>query len=342
MTDIRSDSAARAGDEIEALLSKATPRPSPPAADAAAVKAAIHIEWRTMTGRRRTRRSLLAAAVAASILVAVFASLNLLRVNGIEAEQVASIGKRYGSIFVLGDNAELSASDDLAGITTGQTLVTDQGSGVGLEWHTGGSLRLDAETRVEFVAADLLYLHSGRVYFDSAAQPGSGRWAGDSSSGVRILTSHGEVSHVGTQYMVEVDSRRMVVSVREGEVDLSEDNGARVQRVASGQQLELGRGGSAGLVNISAWGDNWAWVEKTSPAFDLDGRSVAELLSWVSRETGLALAYEDDRSHDVARQERLNGTLDVEPRRALDIWMLGTRLSWRIDNGVIHVALQEE
>ena len=56
-------------------------------------------------------------AVAASVLIAVVAVVNTLRINGIADVQVAAIEKSFGSVYVLGENAEMLEGGDL--ITAG-------------------------------------------------------------------------------------------------------------------------------------------------------------------------------------------------------------------------------
>lgn len=341
MTDRGNNIPVRDADAVEALLRQVTPRPVPPAAAAAAVRAAVYGEWATLAARRRRRRRLFMAAAAASVLVAVFATLNLLRVSGVEPAQVATIGKRHGSILVLGDNAEVRGGNDLAVVTAGQTLVTDPESGVGLLWSGGGSLRLDASTRVEFLGPDAIYLHAGRIYYDSVPFAARATAMSGPDAGLNIVTDFAALRHMGTRYMAEVDTHRLTVSVRDGEVAVEDAGSDRVATVLAGQQLSVGQRGAAGLVNISTFGEYWAWAERTAPAANFDGRSVAELLDWVSRETGMSVLYDSDEVRVLAARERLHGRINVAPRQALEAWLPGTRLGWRIREGVIHVVAED-
>lgn len=335
MTDMGRESSWNSDEAVEELLGKAAPRPVPAAEDARAVRDAVHAEWRQVTDRARNTKRLVSFAAAASILVAIFVSLNMLRIHGVEDVQVASIGKRFGSIYVLGENAELLEGNHLTSVIAGQTLITDEESGIGLEWGAGGSLRIDAKTRVEFVSGERIYLRSGRVYFDSdPALTGIAAITG-SDAKLTIETDFGEVSHIGTQYMAEADAGRLTVSVREGEVRVERDG--RASSAAENQQLAIVGSGAPSVVNFKAYGEAWQWTERTSPVAVLDGRSVSEFLGWVSQETGLELRYESVGAETYARQELLNGTLDTGPRQALQFWMLGTDLRWRIEDGVIYV-----
>ena len=339
MNDKRDNVTIETSDAVEALLANATPRPAPPEADARIIRAAVESEWRSMTGRRRTRRRRAQFAVAASVLLAAFVSFNFLPTDTVEPVKVAEIGKRFGSLYVRGDNAELLEGNNLSTVEAGQTLITDADSGVGLAWGAGGSLRIDENTRIEFLAPDSVYLQSGRVYFDSlpglaAAGPVSG-----SVATLTIATDFGEVRHVGTQFMAAASGGRLVVSVREG--DVAVESAGRLTTASEGQQLAISGSGAFDVVNIGSHGGAWAWVERTAPGASLDGRTVREFLDWVSRETGLRLDYRSAQARSGAERSVLNGRLNLPPRQALEVWMLGTDLDWQIDNGVIYVGENE-
>lgn len=322
-------------DAVEALLGKAAPRPVPPDAETAAVREAVRAEWQEVTGQRRSRVRITQWAMAASVLVAVFVTLNLLRTGGIEPQQVATIDKQMGTVRVLDDASRSSPVSNDAAVVAGQIITTQADSGLGLAWSGGGSLRIDANSRVEFVSTDAVYLHDGRLYFDSAPALSASSISG---SDVRftVHSRFGEVAHVGTQYMAQTDGVGLTVSVREGEVEVRPERGAAT-RAGRNQQMAISGSGVRSIVNIQPHGGLWQWVERTSPATDLDGRSIDEFLGWVSHETGLAIRYEDSAARSSADQ-LLRGKLETGPREALDVWMLGTDLDWRIDNGVIYVS----
>jgi ferric-dicitrate binding protein FerR (iron transport regulator) len=334
MNDMSRETSLNTDEAVEALLGKAAPRPVPPAAEARAVREAVQAEWRQVSGRHKRRKSFVRMAMAASVLVAVFISLNALRINGIEEVQVASIDKRFGMISVLGENSEMLEGSHLTTIVAGQTLITDDDSGMSLNWGGGGSLRLDENTRVEFLSDEQVFLSVGRIYFDSTPAFAAGLIS-DSDARLTIVTDFGEITHVGTQYMTRANRDAVTVSVREGEVVIE---GAGISGSASqGQQLAISGSGVRSMGNIPPYGSAWEWIEQTTPPVNLDGRSVSDFLGWVSRETGFGLEYESNSAEAYARQELLRGAVKTDPRQALQFWMLGTDLGWRIENGVIYV-----
>lgn len=319
---------------VEALLEHALPRPSPPARVESIVRAAVHDEWKAVSGRYRRRKRLGEMGLAAAVLVALGLAFNVFRVNGIAAVEVATIDKEHGSIYVLGEQSELRELPDLTTVVAGQTIVTGSGSGVGLRWRSGnGSLRIDENSRVEFLSAGSVRLLSGRVYFDSqpvAAITGSGI----NSAGFVVETEFGPVAHVGTQYMTAVDKDRLTVSVREGEVRV----GGRYSAVA-GQQLQLNGTAPPSVTNVSHSGSAWEWTEEVAPRLDIgDGRSTYEFLQWVGRETGLEVRFASPEAEAIAHAGELRGTIATSPRKALDVWMAGELLRTEINDGKIVVS----
>jgi hypothetical protein len=324
---------------VEELLEHALPRPMPPSGDERMICEAVQAEWQAVTRKRRTRTQFTRLAIAATVLLAVTVSFNMLRESGIAPVQVATINKSYGSIL-LGNQSQLNALSDFSAITVGQSIVTDTDSGIGLEWGRGGSLRIDANTRVEFVSADEIYLLSGRIYFDSTpSELIAGMPAGSVGTQLRIRTDHGTVTHVGTQYMTHSSSTELTITVREGRVSM--DGNYYYKTVLEGQQLKVRGSNRANVANFPRHGAAWDWVEKTSPVADVDGRSIDEFLHWVSRETGRKIVYGSPQAERIARSKDLVGQVDMNPERALENYMMTTDLDWRYseDGGVINVEL---
>ena len=303
------------------------------------IREAVQAEWQAVTGKRRSRTQLTRFAMAASVLLAVIASFNVLRDSGIAPPQVATINKSYGSIL-LGNQSQLHELSDFSTITVGQSIVTRTDSGIGLEWENGGSLRIDADTRIEFISADAIYLRSGRIYFDSTPSALIASVSGKSNaSNFRIETDHGTVTHIGTQYMTHASSEELTVSVREGQVAM--DGNYHDETVREGQQLKIAGNTRPSVANFSRHGAAWDWVEQTSPVADVDGRSVADFLNWVGRETGLEIVYKSPEAERVAHAGILKGKVDMDPRSALEFRMKGEDLNWYIDGGTIIVSLKD-
>ena len=321
---------------LEQLLRQVPPRPTPPELDAERVRSAVHTEWTHMTGKRRVLRRLTTFAIAATVLLVVGVTLNTLRVPSAVPVTVATIDKSIGSIYLLGEQSERQEINDLSIITAGQTILTGHDSGLGLVWGAGGSLRIDEDSRIEFISEGAIVLRSGRVYFDS--QP-SGLVAGITTGAAapfEIRTEQGVVSHVGTQFMTSVDARSLSVSVREGQVMI--DGGTYNETAEEGERIRFSGRGRPEIVNIRRHGGAWNWTEAVAPSIDVDKRSTHEFLTWVSRETGLQLRYRDASAESAANRDTLTGTVRIPPRDALDFWAPTVSVKWRIEGGMIVVS----
>jgi len=327
LKELRSDEA------FAELFGKVPPRSAPPAADEALIREAVHAKWQLVSGRHVRRRHIRTFALAASVLLAVFATMNLLRdpVSEIRNQQMATIEKQFGDISV---NARIAGDVEMAVIEGGAVVETGSESGLALGWHDGGSLRIDENTMVVFEAVNQIYLEYGRVYFDSREGPLSLQPAKSGAVKLSIRTDHGVVRHLGTQYMTRVGADELVISVREGVVSI---DGHVTARASAGQQFAISGSGELSISETNGI-DDWEWVEDATPAVNLNGRFVAEALEWVSRESGRSISYASEGAEMLANQAQLRGDMELPPTRALEIFMMTVDLNARIEGEVIIVS----
>lgn len=321
---------------LEQLLSKASPRPVPDSQDAATARDAVRLEWRAVSGKHRFRKKMLRFAVAATVVIGLGLMFNSIRVTEPELTIVASIKKSFGSIYVLGDQSELTRADNLAAIHAGEVIVTGDDAGIALAWANGGSVRLDRSTEVEFRDDNTVYLRSGQIYFDSMPSELFAEVKAAGKSSFVIETDYGIVTHTGTQFMTRVDDEELRVSVREGRVDIAgqyypytAERGEQV--LFSGRQRPV-------VLSVPEYGAVWDWIGQTSPPVDVDGQSVEVFLDWVGRELGMSIEYGNDDVEQIARQAILEGQVGTEPKEALRLRMLTAALEWRFEEGVIYVS----
>jgi ferric-dicitrate binding protein FerR (iron transport regulator) len=323
----------RSEEAFAELLSKAPPRPLPPAGDEALIREAVHEEWQKVAGANVRRRHITSFALAASVLLAVFATLTLLRdpVGDTGIQQLAVIEKQFGAISV---NSRSLIAGQAAAIEGGDLVETGSESGLALGWHQGGSLRIDQNSSVVFEAANQIYLKDGRVYFDSETNPLSSQPSKTDAVELSIRTDHGLVRHLGTQFMTQVGADQLVISVREGIVSI---DGNVTARASAGQQFAISASGSLSI-NDTNGVEDWEWVEKSTPAVNLDGRFVAEALAWVSRESGRSIQYATAEAELLANTEKLRGDWNVEPSQAVRLFMMTVDLNASIEGEVIVVS----
>lgn len=329
MNTTNKESAQHDTDAVESLLEKAEPRAAPPPQMEQDVRAAVQAEWLAVSGKRRRWRGGRNLAVAATVLLAVVFALNNFQQTGIAAIEVALLDQSKGTIRVYSNESDISEGA-AATLYAGQILQTGKDSAAGLAWSGGGSLRIDEQSRVELTSADEIFLHTGRVYFDSFGAHAGGAFA--------VRTPQGLVSHIGTQYMAEASDSGLVVSVREGEVIVA--GSAIDQTVHRGQRAEIRDFGRPVITNTSGIGGDWEWVETVSPKINIDGMSAYDFLQWVGRETGYTIHFASESVNAMAKAAELRGTVNANPREELRIRMLTLDLNARFDaeNTVITIS----
>ena len=255
--------------------------------------------------------------------------------DSVQIVQVASIEKQFGDVYALGEDGQLHEIEDVTTVQSGQSIVTGSDAGIALAWGGGGSLRIDANTRIRFVSDVSAFLEDGRVYFDS--RPGLAAGTDASGSPIFLLeTDRGTVRHVGTQYMVESDASGLVVSVREGEVEI--EGAIYEERVSSGQQATLSGTRRPYLLSIDRFGERWDWISRTTPPLDVNGRTLHEFLTWVSRETGFEIRYEGGAEAIAKNEAELVGTVSSAPLDALPVRVATAALDYQIEEGVIYIS----
>jgi ferric-dicitrate binding protein FerR (iron transport regulator) len=323
------------GDELAALFGRIGTRERPRAAAEAAAFAALHAQWQSSTAARRRRRVVaVAGAAAASVATLAVAYVWLQSpVPGTPAA-LATIEHVEGTdITWRDDQTQAQPLGTHRAFAEGQRLATGPGARVALEWHDGGSLRLDESSRLEFVSASAVRLPAGNLYFDSAVASVTGGAAPE----LAVQTPAGEVVHLGTQFMVSVASDEVVLSVREGQVKVTGDGFELV--VAANEELDLRADGTRGVTAIDGYGERWSWAADVAPQIELDGRSTFDVIAWAARETGRGVVYETRTAENSARGNVLRGIDRRSPNGVLALLPYLTGLAYEIRGDAIVVSV---
>lgn len=275
------------GDVAVRLLRAAGKRRPVPADRSARVHDAVREHWLRRTEVRTRRRRLMWAvplAAAATVVVAVGVATFL-------APGTAAIGTlevAHGQVAVTVDGTTTQGHPG-ARVVAGAEMTTLDGGRAAIRLAGGESLRLDENTELTLEGPDSLTLHRGAVYFDSGVGPVEARFS--------VVTAYGEISDIGTQFEARITDNSLRVSVREGVVRISREAGAT--EITRGGVAVIGADGMLVTSSITPSDPVWGWVLSVAPPFRGADRSVAELLAWSTRETGLELRW--DPSIDSAK-----------------------------------------
>lgn len=313
-------------DDIRRLLVEAGPPPTLPAADLEAIRRAAEREWRGQSlspiFEGRSRRAYLAMA-ASLVLVLAAVWLYMSGRSPLASATVATIELLREdpgappARFDVGD--ELVAGAELSTVSSRARLA--------LRMISGHSVRVDADSRVRLASAIRLELERGALYVDSGAEA--------AAHDLEIVTPLGTVREVGTQYEVRVDGM-MRLRVREGSVSLSRSG--QTFSAARGEQLTVDARGEVDRSTVAVAGPDWAWVLETAPSIEVEGRTLAAYLEWVSRETGWQVRYDDPALENLAT-EIVYGSIDgLTPEASLEAVLPSSGLGHRLEDQTLVIV----
>ena len=246
--------------------------------------------------RGRSRPQLRLVAVAASVIVAVVASVLYSYIREVPGPVVmASIDRVLGEVLV--DGRLASAGDSIA---PDALVETRDGSRIALRLAGGQSLRLDTMSRVVVHSANDVGLDRGGLYIDTERS--------QIAAPVIVTTAFGQARDVGTQFQVRLDDDVLTVGVREGLVEVTRPY-REALAIDSGRVVDLDIDG--GQVERDAGYDDpiWKWVETVSPDFELNGATLQQYLSWYAGQRGVDLIWSDAGSEQRAKRIKLLGSI---------------------------------
>lgn len=323
--------------EVRELLELAGPRPELPAGDLDAIVAAGRVAWRDAVGEpavvRRpgmTRITALAAAVVVALGIGWWWSAT--RSGELDGEGGGGgAGEPVAQCVAAWD-----AREPLEGRTfvAGTAIETGDGTGplpsrLALRLSSGIEVRLDADTRLRLASATEVELERGAVYVDTGAASGTG---------LAVRTPFGVARDVGTRFQVRLGDHEAPLRVRVRDGSVVVERGSETRLAAAGEAIVVRGDGVMERRRASGYGPAWNWVTATAPRFELEGRTLAQLLEWVSRETGWVVRYEDPGLAAAADDVVLHGSLgDLRPDQAPFAVLPGAGLEGEFDEGTLVV-----
>jgi hypothetical protein len=323
---------------VSGLLKTAGLRPNLPSDRAARIEVAVRSAWvAEIAEQDRRQRSwrLAVAAVAAAAVVVVAIGLLVRRSQAPE-----SSSGRFVVEVVSGDVRVSPPADEATVASTNKVVVgdivlpgsyveTDAGGRAALRIEDQHSLRLDVQTRVHLVSGSVLELDRGTIYLDTESSgPGPA---------LEVRAGDAVVRDIGTQLEVRRGDHTLRVRVRYGAVQLDHDG--RPSRAEAGTELTLTVEQMLVTRSIPVFGTEWSWVLAVAPPFELEGASLSDYLSWVTRETGWKLRLDSSALPQPASEVVLRGSVDgLTPEATPAAVLPSCGLGWKLEGGTLHVG----
>ena len=320
-------------DSLGALISAAGRRPVPPQAAYEQVRAASYDAWRRKLRARANRRWMYAiAATLAGLTVGATMIVPLVQREAIPA--IASTEIIRGEVLVQrvgeADWAPLESVTDP--IHAGTRLRTTETGRLALKLDDAASLRIDSNTFTTLTASRQIELVAGTLYLDAGTD--------DSSEPFSVTTRFGTVRDIGTQFEVASLDETLRIRVREGAVELAGERISSTVAGSAGEQIRLGADGAIERDPFSPFDPDWGWVETLAGTPEVEGRSLLLFLSWVSRELGRELRFDEPVTEMRARTVILHGSAEnLSPLQALHVMLSTTDFEYvLLSDGVLLIS----
>jgi hypothetical protein len=304
-------------DPIERLLELAGPRRAPAADDYSRAREAVHTAWQTEV--RRTRRA--RAAWTAGVSLAAAAVLVLAVVSRQPAAPAPDtiVGHHNG-----------------VAIRLGSVLRTEPTMRTVLQLANGIEIRMDVNGEIAFDDVGAIALRRGALFIDTGS-------AKDSQAALEIRTPFGNVRHIGTRFEVRLidlpatGGRRLRIRVRDGLIRVT--TATTTESGERGIELTALADGAITRAATSLSGADWDWVTLAAPPFDLDGKTLAAFLTWVAREGGWDVRFENEKLEASASTITINGSVEgLTPEEALQSVLATCGLSHRTNGTIVTIT----
>ena len=237
-------------------------------------------------------------AVAASCLMALGATALFFQQDpdstSTPEKSIASVVYSAGDTTV--DNHRPLPGDEL---TVDAEVATGADGRLQVRLSAGVEMRVDGDTRLQLTNNAQVQLLSGRIYFDTAG-----------GGSVRVSTTMGHITDIGTQFVVELNQTELDVIVREGAVQVERGSNTDVARAqpGTGEKLHFTEQGLLSRAPMPTTDPYWHWIGAASGEYQLDSGSLDDYLRKSAHECGLQLSYMDASSQQAAQTISSHGT----------------------------------
>lgn len=285
---------------IAEILHRVSPRDKPSAEITANIKQQVKGAWQQEVSRQTTiRQRNRWLAVAASVCIAVGAGF----IFNTQPQIVSA-----GSIARIVGNIEYRASAEAEWVPMSPKsefgdnteIRSDAGSYAALTLANGMTLRLDEATLIQLGGESEVYLAQGGLYAESD------KAILDQS--LTVNTEFGSARDIGTEFEVRVGSDHWRVQVREGLVNVSDEQFNATAR--AGERLVIARDQTVEREALSAADASWQWTNRVHQPFAIEGASLSAYLAWWSDETGRRIVFKNKADQEAASRTTLHGSVD--------------------------------
>ena len=263
--------------------------------------------------------------IAASIMVIVSAVF-LMQYNFRDSNpQIIKDYYANGLVQVSSDGIKWQAANQQP-LVEDMWVKTNDNSFVTLTLKDNSQLRLNHNTQLQLLNASQVTLHNGEVYHD----------ADDASisTSLKINTSLGNIQHIGTRYMVNKTESDLQVSVRNGLVEIR--NNDFTKQVSSGKQLSVNSNGTQNEKGIAAYDDFWNWIQDAGKPFQVKDKTLNDFIVWYAHENGYQIDWNSLKGK-TKRVELTGNVSGLSNSQQIKTIFLSTKFDYQINQGILSI-----
>ncbi len=320
-------------EQADNILKHLKQRTLPDAEQQQAAKQAVMAHWQNNLKKQRRQRFVRTAAVAVSTVI-VFALVLFVHFNN-DNHQFSNLYQQvdiHGTVMHRqGSNAPQPMTADVK-LKPGDMIQSSDKSY--LIWHLndGSELRQAPNTRIAWQDAQHIDLLAGQLFHNTDVS--------ESAEPFVISTSLGNVSHVGTQYVVNHQENVLQVAVKTGQVTINSHQEKRTL-----EHNELISISPSGVEPIQIFSSHnhplWSWTFKTEQPYSLNGQSLYDFVVWISHKADLTVNWQGQQ--EAAKTVSLQGTINnMTVDMALKTVFASTDYHYQIQPGRLQISHHEK
>jgi len=237
-----------------------------------------------------------------------------------------------GQIEISQDNNNWSFLDIKTTLKSGDYLKTQSNNRLLVKLTNNNVFRLDENTSVHIVDLETLELNYGQIYIESSES--------SNFNPLLIKTNFASINHIGTQYSIQVTDDSVNVRVRDGKVVINDIQNSDNQRnVERGYEVTLKQNGQYSENPITPFDSKWQWTQNIVNPLDIQDKTVAQYLSWISAETGYPITWNSMTDKSNADKIKLSGSINgLKPLESLDVILPTTSFTYQVSASEIHIS----
>ncbi len=212
-------------------------------------------------------------------------------------------------------------------IQQGIWLRTSENSYTNITLSDNSQLRINQNTTVKILSLNEIRILKGEIYHDSDN-------TNKTSRPLLIETALGNVQHIGTRYMVKISDTELQVSVRNGTVEINNDNIKR--KIQSGRTMTVDNNGNQHESTITTYSPLWSWTQEAGEPFNSHGKSLNDFVNWFAHENGYTVNWNNLQGQ--TKRVLLTGNIsNLTASQQIKTIFLSTKFDYQINQGILTV-----